>query len=105
MARGQGLSSRPGDVAPEHAGHPIFRPIELRGATPEADPDQQYRGTVRLVTGFSSLLVVAVVASGCSRATSSAPASKSTTTAELPSATTEPSSTATTELPSTATRS
>jgi hypothetical protein len=88
----------------EHEGRPIFRPIELRGATPEADPDQKYRGAVRLVTGFSSLLVIAVVASGCSRATSSAPAPRPITTAELPSATTEPpSTTTTTELPSTVT--
>jgi hypothetical protein len=88
----------------EHEGRPIFRSIELRGATPEAGPDQQYRGAVRLVTRISSLLVIAVVASGCSRATSSAPAPKSATTAELPSATTEPpSTTTTTELPSSAT--
>jgi hypothetical protein len=87
----------------EHDGRPELRSIELRGATPEADPGQHYRGAVRLVTGFCSLFVIAVVASGCSRATSSAPASKSTTTAELPSATSEPPPIATTELPSTAT--
>ena len=83
---------------------PIFRSIELRSATPDADSDQQYRGTVRLVTGLSSLLLIAVIASGCSSAPSSAPAPKSTITAELPSSygdrrrptsTTEPPSTAT----------
>ncbi len=50
-----------------------------------------------MVTGLSSLLLLAVVASGCSSTPSSAPALRSTTTTELPSPTT------TTELPSTTT--
>jgi hypothetical protein len=61
-----------------------------------ADSDQQYRGVVRVVTGFSSLLLLAVAASGCSSTPSSAPAPRSTTTTELSPTTTEPSSTTTT---------
>jgi hypothetical protein len=53
-----------------------------------ADSDQQYRGVVRVVTGFSSLLLLAVAASGCSSTPSSAPAPRSPTTTELSSTTT-----------------
>ena len=62
----------------------------------EADSDQQYRGIVRVITGFSSLLLLAVAGSGCSSTPSSVRAPRSTTTTELPSATTtEPSPTTT----------
>lgn len=69
-----------------------------------ATSDQKYRGMVRVVTGLSSLLLLAVAGSGCSSTPSSVPAPKSTITTELPSTTTvEPSPTSTTEPSPTAT--
>ena len=44
---------------------------------------ERYCGVVRVVTGISSMLQVAIAASGCSGTPSSAPAPRSTTTTEV----------------------
>lgn len=80
----------------EHEGDSVIRPTQVRRSYFGADSDRQYRDIVRVATGLSSLLLLAVAASACSSTPSSAPAPKSTTTTELP-------STTTTELPSTTT--